>query len=124
MAAAVRIDAGEELGEFTRPISMHEIMALTCRIGKLCGVAPEGIYFSLLVRTLKAMGYVFRDEWIAPAGLTTPATAEADSHACARFGRPTRDVPDAVSVKLSAQRSAFSARMWHVRSCHPVLTRA
>ena len=23
------------------------------------------------VRTLKAMGYVFRDEWIAPAGMTT-----------------------------------------------------
>ena len=31
------------------------------------------------VRTLEAMGYVFRDEWIAPAGLTMPATAEADA---------------------------------------------
>jgi hypothetical protein len=31
------------------------------------------------VRTLEAMGYVFRDEWIAPAGVTTPATAEADA---------------------------------------------
>jgi hypothetical protein len=29
------------------------------------------------VRALEAMGYVFRDQWIAPAGLTTPATAEA-----------------------------------------------
>jgi hypothetical protein len=31
------------------------------------------------VRTLEAMRYVFRDEWIAPAGLTTPATSEADA---------------------------------------------
>ena len=31
------------------------------------------------VRTLEAMGYVFRDEWIAAAGVTTPATAEADA---------------------------------------------
>ena len=31
------------------------------------------------VRTLEAMGYVFRDEWVAPAGMTTPATAEADA---------------------------------------------
>jgi hypothetical protein len=30
------------------------------------------------VRT-EAMGYVFRDEWIAPAGMTTPPTAEADT---------------------------------------------
>ena len=32
----------------------------------------------IAVRALEAMGYVFRDEWIAPAGATTPATAEAD----------------------------------------------
>jgi hypothetical protein len=25
------------------------------------------------------MGYVFRDEWVAPAGVRTPATAEADA---------------------------------------------
>ena len=31
------------------------------------------------VRTLEAMGYVFRDEWIAPAGVTAPVTAEADA---------------------------------------------
>ena len=31
------------------------------------------------VRTLEAMGYVFRDEWIAPAGQTTTPTAEADA---------------------------------------------
>ena len=31
------------------------------------------------VRTLEAMGYVFRDEWIAPPCLTTPAMAEADA---------------------------------------------
>ena len=31
------------------------------------------------VRTLEAMGYVFRDEWIPPAGMMTPATAEADA---------------------------------------------
>ena len=31
------------------------------------------------IRTLEAMGYVFRDEWIAPAGMTTPVTAEADA---------------------------------------------
>jgi len=31
------------------------------------------------VRTLEAMGYLFRDEWIAPAGVTAPATAEADA---------------------------------------------
>jgi hypothetical protein len=31
------------------------------------------------VRTLEAMGYVFRDEWIAPAGVATPATTEADA---------------------------------------------
>ena len=31
------------------------------------------------VRTLEAMGYVFRDEWIAPAGVATPAAAEADA---------------------------------------------
>jgi hypothetical protein len=31
------------------------------------------------VRTLEAMGYVFRDQWIAPAGVTTSATAEADA---------------------------------------------
>jgi hypothetical protein len=31
------------------------------------------------VRTLEDMGYVFRDQWIAPAGLPTPATAEADA---------------------------------------------
>ena len=30
------------------------------------------------VRTLEAMGYEFRDEWIAARGLTTPATVEAD----------------------------------------------
>lgn len=31
------------------------------------------------VRTLVDMGYVFLDEWIAPMGLTTPMTAEADA---------------------------------------------
>ena len=31
------------------------------------------------VRTLEDMGYVFRDEWIAPAGVTAPMTAEADA---------------------------------------------
>jgi hypothetical protein len=31
------------------------------------------------VRKLEAMGYVFRDEWIAPAGVTMPATTEADA---------------------------------------------
>jgi hypothetical protein len=25
------------------------------------------------------LGYVFRDEWIAPAGMTTPMAAEADA---------------------------------------------
>ena len=31
------------------------------------------------VRTLTDLGYVFRDEWIAPAGVTVPVTAEADA---------------------------------------------
>ena len=31
------------------------------------------------VRTLEGMGYVFRDEWIAPAGVTAPVTDEADA---------------------------------------------
>jgi hypothetical protein len=31
------------------------------------------------VRTLEAMGYVFREEWIAPTCQTSPATAEADA---------------------------------------------
>jgi hypothetical protein len=31
------------------------------------------------VRTLEAMGWVFRGEWIAPASVTTPATTEADA---------------------------------------------
>ena len=30
------------------------------------------------VRTLEAMGYAFRDEWMPPAGVTTPGTPEAD----------------------------------------------
>ena len=30
------------------------------------------------VRTLEAMGYAFRDEWMPAAGVTTPATSEAD----------------------------------------------
>jgi hypothetical protein len=31
------------------------------------------------VRLLESMGYVFHDEWIAPAGTATPATTEADA---------------------------------------------
>ena len=31
------------------------------------------------VRTLEDMGYLFRDDWIAPTGVTMPATAEADA---------------------------------------------
>ena len=53
---------------------------------------------------------------------TSPGTKLAS--AAARFGRPMRDFPDAVSVKISAQRSAFSARTWRVKSCCAVLTRA
>jgi len=30
------------------------------------------------VQTLEAMGYVFRDKWIAPAALKAPAISEAD----------------------------------------------
>ena len=43
------------------------------------------------VRTLEAMGYVFRDEWIAPACKSTPATAEADAMHSSRAARRSLD---------------------------------
>jgi hypothetical protein len=44
--------------------------------GHMSKIDKQGI---AAVSTLEAMGYVFRDEWIAPVGLTTPATVEADA---------------------------------------------
>ena len=71
------------------------------------------------VRTLEAKGYVFRDEWIAPVGMTTPATAEADTMHVLLVLRAdqiedfTEGSPEEAEFKAIADvLEAYEARRW------------
>ena len=73
------------------------------------------------VRTLEAMGYVFRDEWIAPAGVTAPATAEADAMHVLLVLRAddlegcTENSEDARELAMIAEAiEAYEAKRWPV----------
>jgi hypothetical protein len=54
---------------------------------------------------------------------TRPHLFSRLSRAFLSCGRPARLLPDAVSLKISSQRSALSARIWRSSSWALVLTR-
>jgi hypothetical protein len=58
------------------PPSISTRASLRRHTGRMSNIDKQRI---AAVRTLVDMGYVFLDEWIAPMGLTTPMTAEADA---------------------------------------------
>jgi hypothetical protein len=65
------------------------------------------------------MGYMFRDEWIAPAEVTTPATAEADTmHALLVLRADevegfTEGSPEEAEFKAIANAlEAYEAKRW------------
>ena len=71
------------------------------------------------VRTLEDMGYVFLDEWIAPTGLTTPMTAEADAmhvllvlRADAIEGFTEGSPEEAEFAKIAEAIEAYEAKRW------------
>ena len=71
------------------------------------------------VRTLEAMGYVFRDEWVAPAGVTMSATTEADAMHVLLVVRAddlegfTEGSPEEAEFKAIADAlEAYEARRW------------
>ena len=71
------------------------------------------------VRTLEAMGYVFRDEWIAPAGMTTPMRAEVDAMHVLLVLRAdqlegfTEDLPEETEFKaIAGALEAYECKRW------------
>ena len=65
------------------------------------------------------MGYVFRDEWIAPAGVTTPATAESDAMHALLVARAdalegcTEKSPEERELAMIAEVvEAYEAKRW------------
>jgi hypothetical protein len=62
------------------------------------------------VRTLEAMGWVFRGEWIAPASVTTPATTEADAMHVLRVPRAADGATERLARRFTSSSSSAPER--------------